>query len=72
MCWVQRNEYICVPYTTRQTVGWMVAVASFPGGVRSVTGLVLLVFDDLAHWGSNKQSGAAWCVHEAELNGVVS
>ena len=43
-----------------------------PGGDRSRTGVVILVLGAMVHWMSQKQSGTALAVHEAELNGAVT
>ena len=49
------------------------ADASFaPGGDRSRTGVVIRVAGAIVHWSSNRQSGAVFSVHEAELNGAVT
>ena len=49
------------------------ADASFaPGGDRSRTGVVIRVAGAIVHWASNRQSGAVFSAHEAELNGAIT
>ena len=43
-----------------------------PGGDRSRTGVVIRVAGAIVHWASNRQSGAVFSAHEAELNGAIT
>ncbi len=70
------TKEVCCDICPDPNAQWIVRIAAdvtwAPGGDRSRSGVVILVLGTIVCWLSQKQSGTALAVHEAELNNAIT